>query len=187
MGMSAPSGIIGMSTTGGDTTMNIRAEASTAATDLLEQVWASPFGIEVPVDPVHIAQRLGIKVYTADLDRGVAGLLVKKAGQDPEIYLNAFDSPNRRRFTCAHELGHYVRRSANDSEGWEYVDHRDELSSAGTNDEERFANGFAAELLMPAHEVRSQAKKFNVAALASRFCVSMEAMKLRLEALRIDD
>ncbi|MEZ0577301.1 ImmA/IrrE family metallo-endopeptidase [Nocardioides sp. MH1] len=164
---------------------NIAADATRDASQLLDRAWAGPFGVDVPVDPVSIARSLGVDVFTANLDMGVAGLLVKRAGQDPAIYLNANDSENRQRFTCAHELGHYIRRSGNDDEGWEYVDRRDQLSSAGTDPEERYANGFAAQLLMPEHEVRSQAKKFDAAALAYTFGVSLEAMNNRLATLRI--
>lgn len=166
--------------------MNIRADATREASRLLEQIWDSPFGTEIPVDPIHIAQSLGVNVYRAELDPGIAGLLVKKAGRDPAIYLNRSDSPNRQRFTCAHELGHFIRRATSDGDSWEYIDKRDDLSSSGTDPEERFANGFAAQLLMPEHEVRSYAKNLSAPALASQFGVSLEAMKYRLETLRID-
>lgn len=166
--------------------MNIRAEATTDATELLEEVWASAFGFDIPIDPINIAQSLGIGVYLANLDSGVGGLLVKKAGQDPAIYLNKTDSENRQRFTAAHELGHYVHRSGGDDEAWEYIDRRDQLSSEGTDPEERYANSFAAQLLMPENEVRSYAKRLSAPALAITFNVSLEAMKNRLVALRIN-
>lgn len=166
--------------------VNIPAEATRDATRLLERIWSSPFGVDIPVDPVSIAQSLGVDVFTANLDPGVAGLLVKRVGQDPAIYLNSLDSENRQRFTCAHELGHYLRRSKTDDEVWEYVDKRDDLSTRGTDPEERYANGFAAQLLMPDHEVRSHAKKMSVAEMAYTFGVSLEAMNNRLSTLRIN-
>jgi Zn-dependent peptidase ImmA (M78 family) len=165
---------------------NIPAEATRDASQLLDQAWASPFGVDVPVDPVSIAKALGVEVFTADLDMGVAGLLVKRRGQDPAIYLNARDSENRQRFTCAHELGHYIRRTVGDDAAWEFVDRRDQLASEGTDPEERYANSFAAQLLMPEHEVRSHAKKMDAATMAYTFGVSLEAMKNRLATLRID-
>ncbi len=75
-------------------------------------------------------------------------MLVKRRGEDPEIYVHASDSLNRQRFTCAHELGHYVKRSAMGDEEWEYVEHRALLASQGTDPEEVYANKFAAGLLM---------------------------------------
>lgn len=166
--------------------MNIPAEATREASKLLDQAWASPFGVDIPVDPIHIAQSLGIEVFTADLEPGIAGLLVKRQGQDAAVYLNSRDSRNRQRFTAAHELGHYVRRSTGTDEAWDYVDRRDELSSLGTDVEERFANAFAAQLLMPEHEVRSMSKRMTPPAMAVKFGVSLEALKNRLTTLRID-
>ena len=166
--------------------MSSKADAVRDASRVLDQMWSSPFGVDVPVDPVSIAVALGIKVYTADLDASVAGLLVKRRGEDAEIYLNAADSENRQRFTCAHEIGHYIQRSNTDDSEWEFVDRRDELSSQGTDPGEIYANSFAAQLLMPEHEVRSAAKRMTVPQMALNFQVSLEAMKNRLATLRID-
>jgi Zn-dependent peptidase ImmA (M78 family) len=118
-------------------------------------------------------------VYTAGLDNGVSGILIKRADQDAEIYLQLSDSENRQRFTCAHELGHYVGRTATGEEAWEYVEHRALLASQGTNPEERFANRFAASLLMP-RDALELVKDMGVAALAYRFRVSADAMNYRL-------
>lgn len=166
--------------------MSVKSDAARDASRVLDQLWSSPFGVDVPVDPVSIAASLGVKVYTADLEPSVAGLLVKRRGEDAEIYLNSADSENRQRFTCAHEVGHYIQRSNADDAEWEFVDRRDQLSSEGTDLGEIYANAFAAELLMPAHEVRSAAKRMSLAELALEFQVSLEAMKYRLQTLRID-
>lgn len=114
-------------------------EAGQAAQELLEECWDG----SLPIDPVRIAKALGIQVFNASLKDEVSGALVKKEGKDPAIYLNREDSRNRKRFTCAHELGHFIRRS-DEHEQFEYVDYRDEQSATGTVEEERFANGFAA-------------------------------------------
>src|SRR5581483_6981448 len=84
------------------------------AAELLHATWIGEDGtIVIPVDPFYIAKRLGIQVFTASLDQGVSGLLRKEAGyDDPRIYVNSSDSRNRQRFTCAHELGHYIRRGS---------------------------------------------------------------------------
>lgn len=156
------------------------------AREILRTVWASSRNdaeIPLPVDPFMIAQRLGIKAFSAGLDERVSGMLVKRPGEDPEIYVHASDSPNRQRFTCAHELGHYVKRSALGDAEWEYVEHRDLLSSQGSNADEIFANRFAAALLMPAEAVREMHEKLGPAALAYEFGVSADAMSYRLANL----
>ncbi len=114
-------------------------------------------------------------------------VLLKKLGEDPEIYLNERDSKNRQRFTCAHELGHYVKRSSMGQEEWEDVDLRDAFSSTGRDPDERYANQFAAALLMPKPAVKREVKRLKdrrlAPALAPRFGVSADAMHYRLENL----
>jgi Zn-dependent peptidase ImmA (M78 family) len=119
----------------------------------------------------------------ARLTEAVSGALVKRPGADPSILLNAEDSKNRKRFTCAHELGHFIRRT-DEPEQYEYVDYRDQLSSTGKDAEEKFANRFAANLLMPEFLVKAfhdeQLPEFR---MAKKFGVSQEAMHYRLENL----
>ncbi len=154
------------------------------ARQILKAVWAPTSDgepIPLPVDPFVIAQKLGIKAYAAGLDEGISGMLVKRAGEDPEIYVHASDSPNRRRFTCAHELGHYYKRSATGDTEWEYVEHRDLLTSAGNDPEEIYANKFAASLLMPREEVQQRCNEgHGIPTLAYEFGVSEDAMRFRL-------
>jgi Zn-dependent peptidase ImmA (M78 family) len=154
-------------------------EAERAAAQVVEECWDG----RLPIDPVRIAKSFGLKTFNDELDDNVSGMLVKRKGSDPEILLNRDDSRNRRRFTVAHELGHYVRRSEQPDE-YEYVDYRDERSSTGTDDEERFANGFAANLLMPREAVESLVEEGTPDfLLAKRFGVSREAIQHRLDNL----
>jgi predicted transcriptional regulator len=152
------------------------------AQQLLSTAWD---GRPLPVDPIQIAQQLGIKVSTAGLDEGVAGMLRKRPGFDPEIFINGHDSLNRQRFTVAHELGHYVKRIAAREDEWEHVDYRDTLASAGTDPDEVFANRFAAGLLMPKAEIERLKRDhgYGPATLALEFGVSAEAMSFRLTNL----
>lgn len=160
--------------------------AESDAREILLSSWRrDEMPIPLPVDPFEIAKSLGIKAYTAELDAGVSGMLIKRAGEDPEIYVHASDSPNRRRFTCAHEIGHYVKRSATGDTEWAYVEHRDLLTSQGNDPEEIYANQFAASLLMPREQVELRIKdRANLAAetarLAAEFGVSEDAMRFRL-------
>ncbi len=163
---------------------------------LLRRVWGPPGhpGFWLPVDPIRIARQLGIDVYTNRLDSNVAAVLAKEPGQDPVIVLNGSDSRNRQRFSCAHELGHYVRRTNQaafdpagfDTNDYEYTDYRSNLSSTGEDADEVYANGFAAALLMPEAEVRKRFKDSSPIDLAVVFDVSQEAMQIRLNALRLD-
>jgi Zn-dependent peptidase ImmA (M78 family) len=158
---------------------------------ILRAAWAAAEGGDprLPVDPFVIAQELGLKAYSANLDQGVSGMLVKRAGEDAEIYVHAADSSNRQRFTCAHELGHYVKRSAAGDSAWEYVERRDLLTSQGTDPDEIYANQFAAALLMPREAVETRFRALEnpsvtgAAALAVEFGVSVDAMQYRIKNL----
>lgn len=163
--------------------------AEQQAESLLSTAWrraADGVGFEIPVDPFYIAERLGIEVLGARLEPDVSGMLVKEPAQDPVIYVNAADSENRQRFSCGHELGHYILRATSKSDdSYGYIDRRGPSASFGTNSAEIYANQFAAELLMPHENVHALASKLTDAALAVAFNVSVGAMKYRLENLGI--
>jgi hypothetical protein len=112
---------------------------------LLDRFWNYGEGSPaVPVDPIFIARQLGLEVLIAPLEDGVGGMLVNRPGSQPTIYLNSSDGRNRQRFTCAHELGHWVKRAVARDEDWAFVDKRDQLAGRGVDPSERYANGFAA-------------------------------------------
>lgn len=158
-----------------------RRNAAEDAEHILADYWDG----RLPVDPAHIARALGLRVVTALLPADRSGALVKTREEAPTILMNAADSFRRQRFTCAHEIGHYVKRPDHPDE-YEYIDYRDALASQGTNREEIYANKFAAALIMPAREVRRLAAEgLNDLEMASRFDVSVEAMQYRLQNLGI--
>ncbi len=159
--------------------------AEQLANYVLESQW---LGKGFPVDPAWIASSLGIKVVEMSLPPNVSGALIKKEGSDPAIILERSDSKNRKRFSCAHELGHYVRRLGTDSHSYKYIDLRGDLARAGTDPEEIFANNFAACLLMPEDEVRGKLRESNSRLeLAQYFGVSDEALSIRLNKLKLQN
>lgn len=136
-----------------------------------------------PIDPVKIAASMGVKVLKSELPPEVSGAIIKQQGQDAIIYLSADDSDQRKRFTCAHELGHFYQHLGDDKIG--YVDLRhDTLSAAASQPEEIFANQFAAHLLMPETEIKRRCRDSKVE-LTAYFGVSAEALKYRLMNLKI--
>ena len=156
------------------------------AWELIERVWMTdgPSKIALPVDPVAIARKLGIEVLSDDeLPPEVAGVLRKAAGfKDPEIHLNATDQRARRRFTCAHALGHYSRNiELRRREAWEIVEGHDFFDTPIGNAEEAYATEFAAELLVPWMALREFADTSSVAALAGIFRVTGDVMGFRLD------
>jgi Zn-dependent peptidase ImmA (M78 family) len=150
------------------------------AGELLEryrELFGGP-GLPVPVESIA-EDLLGLRVGEADtLD--CSGLLIPARR---EIWVNAVEaaqSPGRRRFTIAHELGHWVCQVLEGHTAPIYC-RAVEPANGGHPPEEREANVFAAELLMPEPAVRSAfSPADSVEAMAARFDVSKEAMHWRL-------
>ncbi len=130
-------------------------------------------------------------VPEAPSDRGVlSGLVV---GALKTIYLDRRECrrhPRRRRFTIAHEIGHWVLHiSAGKLYGCrpaDIVEQREARpDTRALRRIEAEANRFAAELLLPETLVVPAATELgaNVPALADRFDVSVPAMRVRLQQL----
>lgn len=157
--------------------MSIQQQAAQDAQSTL-RVWSNR---EPPVDPIAIARMLGLEVMVANLPSEVSGALIKELEKNPVVFLNRADSLNRQRFTCAHEIGHYVYRMNNNSISYEFIDFRGTLASAGIDPEEIYANSFAAELLMPEDHVRNLvADRVPRAVMAAMMQVSDDALRFRM-------
>lgn len=130
-----------------------------------------------------IAAGLGATVIEQTLDPGTSGLIIKYAGSFPRIYISQHDSPSRKRFTLAHELGHLVERRdwANDDE-YSFVDHR---KTGVTNLHEFYANEFAGELLMPAEPFLETWTEEGAPGAAAHFGVSEQAARERYRRLKM--
>jgi Zn-dependent peptidase ImmA (M78 family) len=130
-------------------------------------------GKELPVPVQAIAEDLlGLSIHERELD-SISGLLYP---EERLIYVNASDVPARKRFTLAHELGHWVCQ-CREGRGERVMCRAEDVSPNADRSLEREANVFAAELLMPEPAVRQVAAEENVAA---RFGVSDQAMRWRL-------
>ncbi len=137
------------------------------------------------IDVNKIAQVLNIAVVQHPFAKEVSGVFFKKDG-DMFIGVNSKHSETRSRFTVAHEIGHYILHA---SEALHYDDHTKLpiefaffRSENVTNEDEREANHFAAELLMPEELIERcvEAGIRSTIALAERFKVSDQAMTYRL-------
>ncbi|MDI3194261.1 ImmA/IrrE family metallo-endopeptidase [Pseudarthrobacter sp. AL07] len=167
----------------------IRKRATQAAAQVLNEHWADEFGeIDLPVDATVIAERIGARVFAADLSGHdeLSGFVYIPPGKErPEITINSSEHIHRRRFTCAHEIGHILDPRIDKNTEHGFMDHRDSLSSAGTDPREVFANAFAATLLMPSDEIEWLAEELDLYGLAKKFRVSTDAMSNRLATLGI--
>ena len=152
--------------------------------DVLRARYAERFSApQLPVPVEAIAEDLlGLNVAEDD-DLWCSGLLLPA---EREIWLNgreARESPGRRRFTLAHELGHWICQCL-EGRGAPVMCRPQDLTVAADRAVEREANVFAAELLMPPGSVTVQfARQSNVESLAERLGVSKLALAWRLYSL----
>lgn len=150
-------------------------------------------------DVEKIANINGITVRDENFDNDrVAGLIQFRVSDGkPEIVINKDSGVDRRRFTIAHELGHFFLHNkqtihVDDLDTAEMVFYRDENSSQATHLNEIQANQFAAELLMPRESIIENIKKLRanniglseiVGLLADQYQVSVTAMAIRVSNL----
>ena len=145
---------------------------------------AGQFLREAPVDLLAMASRLGLS-FTMDaaLGPGISGR-IRRQDNSYHIEINGAHSPNRRRFTLAHEIAHYLLHRDLIGDGIEDdALYRSRLS----NETEAEANRLAARILMPPDLVMKlfRAGLKSLAGLSAAFHVSEEAMRIRLKQLRL--
>ena len=155
---------------------------------------------QVPV--LRIAESLGVQIQSEDVDEGLSGFLVRNTASGKTVIgVNHRHPEARRRFTIAHELGHYL---LHEGELAHFDGERPGLrvhlrsDSGSSNDMEREANLFAAELLMPARFLERDQRIVKLDLLepesqrvlsevAEEYGVSVQALTYRLTNLGLID
>lgn len=171
--------------------MSSPSAAETRATSLLASLDCTR--PPVPVDEIAIA--CGAQITYDTFDGEVSGMLIRD-GERMIIGVNSSHAPVRQRFTIAHEIAHLVMHDGTPVfiDRLIRVNHRDGTISK----QEREANAFAAELLMPRAFITARvaallernsgiAPENLVAHLAEEFDVSQMAIGYRLANLEIID
>ncbi len=148
-------------------------------------------GYQLQLD--ELSKKLNLRFFLADFDdKKISGVIIKDEKTEfYNIYVNRKDPPNRRRFTFAHEIGHYISFKMNSYSKDELIAnerfedyamsfrHNDVHSKAETE-----ANQIAAEILMPEKMVKDLVKQgLTAEEMADQFYVSPSAMIIRLQTL----
>jgi Zn-dependent peptidase ImmA (M78 family) len=162
---------------------------------IVEQLLEQTNNTKPPIDVRRIIRNLNIILREERLE-DISGLIFRE-GNQVIIGVNNEHAETRKRFTVAHELGHYYLHSNNPL----FVDKvfavelRDHLSSEAVSIEEIEANSFAAELLMPKKMLLNDLQKIQsgvmdydndevmdklIQSLAHVYDVSKQAMTIRL-------
>ena len=144
-----------------------------------------------PVDVVSIIKGLGIKYVEGELSDDVSGILDRRDKEKTYIFINEDHHINRKRFSAAHELGHYFLHAnsgihVDKQSFWK----RDSRSSEGIYTIEIEANRFAAELLMPEEFLLDDINDYDdflendfIEDLARKYRVSTTAMSIKIQSL----
>lgn len=159
-------------------------QQATSASAVLNRLWNG----YLPVDVYGIAQAYGIEIREEPLDDALSGYISIENGR-PIMRVNVDDIPVRRRFTVAHELGHFVLGHVSQDGETCLRDTRSNYSMSSSW-QEREANHFAASLLMPAHAVEYVIRNGDATTLndlTRMFGVSRAAMQYRAGNLGILD
>jgi len=137
---------------------------------------------------VDLAKALGVEVFESKFLKhdNIDGFLEypKKSTENPKIYLNKDRPSERKKFTLAHELGHFVLHN---SDKRKYrIDDLDYSQRNKETKEETEANYFAATLLVPEKKLRSilGLSKGDIAFAAQYFGVSKPVIENRIKWLQ---
>ena len=105
---------------------------------------------KLPVNPIALAQDLGIKVVAKPASaQGVSGILLRNGNAFGIAYATHIDSIGFQNFSVAHELGHYFLPGHVDAVLSNGIDHESRAGFASGDRYEMEADHFAATLLMP--------------------------------------
>lgn len=150
--------------------------AINTARRILDMYW----DYKIPVSVEAIASKMGVKIRSSSILEGgndISGRFDIINGI-PVCSIRETDSEQRKRFTLAHELGHFALKH-----GGGFRDNSASFNLYNYDQREVDANAFAAEILMPKIAVDymiEQKNITNISELARIFNVSYTAMKFRL-------
>lgn len=163
---------------------NVERQAEQDALDLRQ--W-----LGLGQSPIHdivsiLEYEIGVRLYICKLDSKISGLFAYEDSLGACILLNGNHPKDRRKLTAAHELGHLVATRRMPEVLFE--------DDPQTSREERYANAFARNFLLPSRsilqkfqEITTGATQFtrrHVIVLAHNFGVSREVTVRRLEELK---
>jgi Zn-dependent peptidase ImmA (M78 family) len=155
-----------------------------AARNRAQELLAKYDCLQPPIDPEFIAKNEGVGVVYADFEPPVSDEI--SGFYDPianQIVVNKAIAPNRKTYTIAHELAHYLmHREYAESDQYKILPRKNGYEGAKP-DVEKEADAFAAELLVPLTMLRDYAYLGDAEELSRIFCVSQEALGFRMKWL----
>jgi len=154
-----------------------------------ELALVNQFTREVPVNVELLAMSLGIDVVYSNLDNETSGIIKKEKDGRFKIIVNDNHPETRKRFTIAHELGHYfLHRHLIGNGISDNCAYRSSTAGMYANTdigrhEETEANRFAATILMPYKAIKRLQEEERIndpASIAQKLGVSKQAYCIRM-------
>lgn len=167
--------------------MQLKPEIQRYITDLTNGLYKD---YELQIE--ELCKKLNLKCFIADFEDEVSGAIIKDDDSDSySIYVNRKYPRNRRRFTFAHEIGHYIsylNKSYSEEELRVKGGFEDKAISYRKDgifsDAETEANLIAAELLTPREKVEELAQRgLTPEEMAKLFYITPSAVTIRLRSL----
>jgi IrrE N-terminal-like domain len=176
----------------------IELEDYKTPSDVVEEILRQNPDLTYPTPLERFVELAGIESISELTTEGFEGMLITNTEKSRgAILVKSANSPRRRRFTIAHELGHFLlpwhrqeRFSCQSSDIKDHGNSRSVSTEHATIETE--ANTFASELLMPTQAVKTILAKFDMPSLvdltdlSDTFDVSFEAAVHRYKALTQD-
>lgn len=157
-----------------------------AVEHLVSQLLTDAGADSPPVPLKLLASFQGISAVTI-VDMPRSGMLIPLPNGDLEVRLRISDSPGRRNFSLAHEIGHTLMPGYAEQPAEKVDTYTGEF--AETEEEEFFCDIAARSLLLPEAMFTNRCAELepsidNLLALAEEFACSLEATALRLDQLQ---
>lgn len=144
---------------------------------------------ELPINLDLLIEKEGINLISYPFKDDISGVLILE-GDKATIGIDKNSNNVRKRFTLAHELGHYKLHAQKSNVFMDNVFFRKKSEGYTSKEEkiEKEANYFAANILMPENLIRKEILELNcdlhddstISSLANKFEVSSSAMTFRL-------
>lgn len=143
-----------------------------------EKIWEELCLTEPPLPIVEVAQSYGLKIVEVAFkgNNEISGVLDIN---NKIIYLNQDDSVQHKRFTIAHELGHWCLHHGLLENNPDLGIYYRRPIGGESDDKEKEANCFAANLLVPLSQLQKFSSTYSDAELAKIFAVSAQVIGYR--------
>ena len=152
----------------------------------LDKLKLSEIYDKIPIQVGKVCSALDIKASQISLPDDISGL-IRLYNNQCYIEINEGHHPHRKRFTIAHELGHYCLHHDLLKSKTKILERSDKILTKEDIIREKEADEFAAELLMPEDIFIIKSKKLTPSELSEYFFVSISAVHTRLKNLLTSD